>query len=442
MMGDGARRSTDRPPGERPRLTDVATCPYCGEDITLGACKIVATELVGSTAGGDVAIQDVQDADSDGLAGAGMGRGLSTAKPRSGSEVLEWRGPNGDWPVIHEAPLTIFKAVPRGRLARLTEGVPELPSADELGPIEDLPARLCPCCETPLPVDIDDRELLTIAVVGVVGATKTHFLGSMLHAAYHEQALQIPLGCTEFAPDEVTAKRFHEDYYLSLFVDGQEVLSATQEEPNARFKPLAFRVTLGDGVRRTLLFHDIAGEVFTDKAKRNLIAPFVRRADGIIFLLDPQWMPRVAKYLREHFNFPSMPPPYNQAALVNAVAEEVGRARELSTVPAAVVLSKSDLLAGALGEQFLFDQDPPDDREGWMRSMRDVNDEVESLLGNELRSPDLVAAIHQLGNATFHAVAPLGVQPTGGILTPDSIHPRRCLDPLVSVLSGIDGVEI
>jgi hypothetical protein len=424
--------------GDTVRMTDTAVCPYCGETIVLGECVIVATETVTRSGGGSSigAGGLFEGLESDEEA-AGPLSSEEKPQPRSGLEVSDWAGPNGEWPIIHAAPLSELTDVPRSRWSRLTTGIPRLASADELGPIEDLPARLCPRCETPLPADVDDRELLTIAVVGVQGATKTHYLASMLHTAYHDQALYESIGCTEFAPDEQSAKRFHEEYYLRLFAVGGEVIRATPVAEDIRFKPLAFRATFRDGTPRTLLFHDVAGEVFTDRAMRNRMAPFLRRADGVIFLVDPQWIPRVGQYLENHYGIRVPPAPRNQADLMNAVTEEINRTRDLSTVPTAVVVSKSDLVAGALGGTFMFDKDAPVERDAWMTDMNEVSDEVEGLLGAELRAPDLLAAIRRIPHATYHAVAPLGIQPKEQSLTLGDIRPRRCLDPLVSVLNRI-----
>ena len=430
-MGGGTSAAVRATNGETVHMTDTAICPYCGETIVLGECAIVATEFVTQSSSTFDGLTSAGKDPHDDISSDGRHR------PLSGKRVFGWAGPNKEWPIIHLAPLSEFAAIPRNRWSRLTSGVPMLSSVDEVGPLEDLPARICPECETPLPTDVDDRELLTIAVVGVQGATKTHYLGSMLHTAYHEQALYESIGCTEFAPDEQSAKRFHEEYYLRLFAAGGKAIGVTLVTEDIRFRPLAFRATFRDGVRRTLLFHDVAGEVFTNRAMRNRIAPFVRRADGVIFLVDPQWIPKVGQYLKHHYGMAVPPAPRNQADLMSAVTEEIARTRDLSMVPAAVAISKSDLIVGALGGTFRFDKDPPVERDAWMADMNEVSDEVEGLLDGELRAPDLLAAIRRLPHATYHAVAPLGVQPGEQSLTLSDIRPRRCLDPLVSVLNRI-----
>jgi len=435
-MAHGMRASQRAANDEPVRLTDTAVCPYCGKEIVLGECQIVATSTVTENSANQSSPAVFQDlgGEEDNHDDEERDR----PHPISGAKVFLWRGTNNQWPVVHLAPLTLFNQEDRGRWSRFTSGTPELPNVDELGAIEDIPARLCPYCATPLPYDIDDREILTIAVVGVTGATKTHYLASMLRTAYHDQALYESINCSEFAPDEDTSKTFHNNYYLELFVNGA-VIPTTQVEfsERVRFLPLAFRVTFRDGVRRTLLFHDVPGEFFTDKFKRNRFVPFIRRADGVIFLIDPRWMPPVSRFLSDRYGIRVGAAPRNQADVIGAVMEEIGRSRDLTTVPIAVVVSKSDLVSGALGGTFMFDKDPPAERNEWMTNMNEVSDEVEYLLTNELRTPDLLAAIRRIPSATFHAVSPLGFQPTDDEINVDDLRPRRCLDPLVSLLNRI-----
>lgn len=418
MIGDGTRSAVKRVrAGEKVRITDTARCPYCARTIVLGDCPIVATETVRS--GGSFGYDDAEVS--------------ARPQPVSGTPVTQWAGDDDAWPVLAPPPAHVYAAEPKGRMSRLTQSVPVLEPVEAVAPFEDLPARLCPACQEPLPGDIDSRELLTIAVVGMTGATKTHYLGSMLWQAANLQALSEPLSCAEFAPDEPSAERFHNDYYLELFTSG-EPLPATALEEEVRLRPLAFRATFRDHQPRTLLFHDVAGEVLTSRAVRNRVAPFVRRADGIVFLVDPAWYPPVAQYLRQHRGIDVGPVPYNQATLLAAVADELQRDGVAEEIPVAVALSKADLLAGAFGRSFGFDAAPPLDRAGWLADMNAVSDEVGALL-DELHAPDLVAATHRFGDVTFHAVAPLGFQPSPDVpLTPGDIAPRRCLDPLVSVL--------
>jgi hypothetical protein len=425
------------------RVADIVTCPFCGEKVRLGHLPIVATNVTrGSHANSPAPSsgglfgglnRPEESGDPPLTASPRAPQGDATVRPVSGAEVLDTV--NG-WPVVAHAPASIVDPSQRSLLSRIRGG-PQLPPPSELAKPEDLPARLCSSCETPLPVDIDERPLFTIAVVGTNGSAKTHFLTSALHEAYHEQALDA-FACTEFAPDEVTSERYHNDYYRPLFSDRVALESTQVGKEDVRFHPLAFRVAFEQSARpAALLFHDVAGEVLRDRAARAKVAPFVRRADAVIFLIDPRWFPPVASYLEKEHGIPNEMARFNQADLFNAVAEEM-RSRNLAHIPVAVALSKSDLISAALGRKFTFDRETPSERDAWVQQIKEIDGEVVELLTGDLRARDLVAAIKKFPDVTYHAVAPIGSQPS----PPDArnqqtiaeLKPRRCLDPLVSVL--------
>src|SRR5581483_9985837 len=202
-------------------------CPYCWADVNLDTCPVVATNL---------------RTDGDGV-----------RRPVSGADIS---GHVGDYPVVwRPEPHTTWAALFGG------EGRTD-PAA--VGRAEDLPARICGGCATPLPSDFGDRPVFTVGVLGTTSSTKTHFLAAALHSAYHDQALG-PMGCHRFAPDEETADQFHA-LYTSCFYGGR-VLPNTKEDDQIRFKPLSFTVTRDNRPLR-LLFHDVTGEAFTNRKKR------------------------------------------------------------------------------------------------------------------------------------------------------------------------------
>ena len=284
------------------RLRDKRDCPFCGQEVVLGECPIVATNTAYPDSAPAVMRKadyvqkrrvwtdddDVVDDDHADDDNAGDKR-FKSQKPRpaSGAEILTddagapwWIG---EYPVVAYAP-----ALPdRGRLARGADLLKPLPPLRDSAAPEDLPARACTSCGNPLPPDLDDRSLFIIALVGTSGAGKSSYLASTLEAAYRKQELA-SIGCNEFAPDEDTESRFHRDYYTTIFRK-RNVLEMTKHEQNedVRLKPLVFRVQFDGGPPSVLLFHDIAGEHLSDRAGRNRVAPFLRRADAVIFLVDP-----------------------------------------------------------------------------------------------------------------------------------------------------------
>lgn len=125
-----------------PSLDTMRTCPYCGARIALGSCPIVATNVETATFG---------EFDK------------SSVEIPSGAEAIGWAG---RWPILATPPLAAAPARP-GRLKGILSSPAPLPRVTQSARIEDLPARACPNCNTPLPVDLDEREAFIIAVVGI-----------------------------------------------------------------------------------------------------------------------------------------------------------------------------------------------------------------------------------------------------------------------------------
>src|SRR6266545_606963 len=394
---------------------DRRICPFCGQEIVLGECPIVATN-----------VPDVQATFSPD--GARPAKGNDERRlPPSKTPVIEWI--NG-WPVVAHGQLQKLqqKGLPRFVAGVLT---PALLPVTELAAAEDLPARACTKCGWPLPVEFDERPLFTIAVVGTRGAGKTHYLASVLRDAARLQGLA-RLGCEEFAPDEQTARRYHTDYFEKLFQD-QAVLKGTPQEEDALHKPLVFRVSFRDCTPSVVMMHDVAGEVLQDRGKRAQAASFVRRADGVIFLVDSVQL----KPIRDLLAGAGPERPANQADLLVACINDMGpRARR--RVPYAITLSKSDLIASALADRsFRFCSDPPAHIGEWGKDLKIVEGEVHRLLSDR-GAHDLLAAASQLELLSYHAVAPIGADPRNGRV--EDLHPLRCLDPLATVLTRIPGI--
>lgn len=395
-------------PGARQRRN----CPFCGTSLVLGDLTIVATN--------EYLIH---------------GRTDDRTLP-SGTPILGWDGREQELPVIARAPLA---SAGRARhVARAAKGMLDLPAVSTAGRAEDLPARLCSQCRHPLPVGIDHCEAYTIAVVGTQASGKTHFLASMLRDAYRLQGLEV-VGCEEFSPEEETATRYDRDYYQPLFDDG-EVLSGTQADDDVRFRPLTFRVRFVGREPCLVMFHDVAGETLTNRSERSASAGFVRRAAGVIFLVDPTAIRR----FRRHGD-PLQP---NQATLLSGLLDDRDPRRR---VPFAITLSKSDLVSAAIEHEFLFGTQPPADAGKWSRQMRIVGDEVRQVLHHE-GMRDLLAAARRVDQPdtnvppdpedpllSFHAVAPLGGPADGAHLDREP-RPVRCLEPLATLLFRIPGI--
>jgi hypothetical protein len=434
---------------------DDIKCPFCGTALDFRYLPVVATNVgddlrrragAGTRSGGEGdaferLANDLDDDDLADLARAGVGPGgvrSSTREGRtpvslpSGSPILYWAGP---WPVIRK---------PRADAdARGWRRVLPPPEDDgELGPPEDLPAYLCLKCFNPLPSNLGTHEAYTIAVVGTVGAGKSTFLAAMAQEAGRRQGLA-SFGVTEFAPDEITGMQYHTKYYHRLFRQ-KKTLPATNREIDVRYEPLTFQITavqdpnlpfgVGSTTRKlVLMLHDVSGEVLTRRTERAVSAPFVRRANAIIFLVDPVALDPVREW-REQAGITDdtgLLDDYYQADLLRACLSEIGEER-LYDVPVAITLSKSDIVSAMLKKDYVFSHPASREPAAWLRERNAINGEVIDVL-RELDAADIVAAGRTVPNITFHAVAPIGTQPDPDGTIPQ-MHPLRCLDPVAQIL--------
>lgn len=373
-------------------------CPYCAASLNFARLPVVATTNAND--------------------------GKRTA---AGSAIQGWVG---QWPVIRE-PAADATGMQRFRRF-MNDGV-------ALGPAADLPAYVCLRCRHPLPNELATREVYTIAVVGTLGAGKSHFLAAMAREATRRQGLA-PFGIIEFAPEELSARTYHLEYYRPIFRE-RKVLDATGRDEQVQFQPLTFRMTAGrvngngshdhgDVRQMLLMFHDVAGEVLTDRTDRNALAPFVRRADGLIFLVDPAALEPVSDW-REREGLSDVPDDFHQADLLRACLNDIGPDR-LPDVPIAVTLSKSDVVTKMLGRDFAFSRPASADPARWLAERNYINTEVATLL-SRLDATDILAAAKIAPRLTFHAMAPIGSEPMADN-TIAEVRPLRVLDPVAQIL--------
>lgn len=421
-------------------LSTARECPYCASAIQLGDCPIVATSFVGE--------------ELRGLEGFNLGE----VELYSGDEP-ERLLPSTEWPVLVEAPRKARAAAIDGRRGRSSierafadftgsgVGAEELPPLHEDGLArEDVPARACPRCHFPLPATIDHRPAIVVAVVGVNSVGKTHLLASSLTQAYRRRGLA-PIGCTEFVPDEATGSRFLEDYYNPLFRRG-EVLDFTQPtDREARFKPLVFNLTLGDGRPFSLIMHDVAGEVLGEHKARARSATYLHGARGIVFVVDP----RDIDDLRDGV-IGLMPDGqelgWDQGTLLAACLRPDGMLDRPRPTPLAIAIAKADVLPQATGASLPFLSPAPadEDEDAFYRRIRSTSAQVEefleryrahNILGPARDHEERLRAAGGQAAVTFHAFSALGRSPAEIESGAAKVEPLNCLDPLAAILSQV-----
>ena len=401
---------------------DERTCPFCGELMLLRDAPIVATGVgVGDTFGSWGAstperhdgINFYDDPPDDASNATQVAEPTdSQASSVAGYELL-WSAADaeededtGSW------------------VTRMLSGGSDPVRSLERFPVEKIARRLCPACLGVLPPDLDTRQAHIVAVVGLNGAGKSHYLAAALRQAVREQGLS-PIGITEFAPDDDTAPRLHQEYILKLFRRGQ-LLSATHVDDDVARKPLTFRVTAEGHEPILLMTHDISGETLMDYRKRARIAPFLARASALIFLLDPTEFDSVRDQLPDSALVDGDRYIHQADLLRSCLA-----ALAYDSVPIAITIAKADLMANILeGIELTME---PLRKDRWVDDVIQRSDAIRDLL-LKLDERAIVQAVDEHPQVTFHAVSALGGQPSNmGV----QVRPLRCLEPLATVLARL-----
>jgi len=189
--------------------------------------------------------------------------------------------------------------------------------------------RICPKCHNELPVGYGKYPVCTISIVGITSCGKTVYLSHLMQnfgkvMSWAGLSVQkMGSNVDDFIQENKVAK----GKFLPLGTP-----------PDHLTKPLFYKVKNNDRTY-VLVFYDIAGENCVKAEKMERYGKFIRKADGILFFLDPEQFIQ----LREK--------PEEEITEAKAVLDAMGQAfldadyaDGYSDVPMAVVFSKSDLL--------------------------------------------------------------------------------------------------
>lgn len=377
------------------------SCPTCGARIDLRRCDIVATRGTGSAipaSGGfdNLDSPEVADETHDPDLNSGypvIFKGTGDEVEREVSALTQIFG-------SRQPPMTPLSTAPSHRI----------------------PRRLCEVCAAVLPVDLDERDCTILAVVGLNGAGKTHFLAAALTEATRRGGLR-RFGCEEFAPVDGTAATLHSRYDLPVFRHGR-LLGATQvHEPP---EPLGFRMTFRGSEPLLLLTHDVSGEALIDHDRRATDLSFLRRADAVIFLLDPLEFDTVRRKVPKHLL--PVDRSIHQVDLLRACMRELEETSE-RPVPLCVTIAKTDLLTDYCGATGRWLEEPTTD---WVDDIKAVGADVKKLL-IDLDEEELISAVQGQRRVAWHAVSVLRSADHGQLVP----QPQRCTDPLGVALYGM-----
>lgn len=361
-----------------PTFDDEVVCPYCGSEVLLAHCPIVATnpllmDQLRNTLRPVAAVPAPLPPAPAGPADDQLVAGFDTAIGGVGPDPVP-----APAPVAAPTPVVAVAVPPVGSAdftigKDLTSGLdgekrvvlalppprppdpekkprwgahppPLLPSAAELaehtGGRRARPARVCPrpLCHHPLPAALDERSPIVVAVVGNTGASKTSLIAALVDTATGVDGMRA-LDLDEFVLAEATAR------LLKPVLDRYRKRERTKiTEAEAIGAPLEFHVTLGAAPDAPLvvIVNDIPGETYMDPDKRATFASHLQWADLVLFVFNPEEVRSIGTLTSNT----------DQATLLNGVYEDVRKVKDPSPAaivdafpPLVFVVAKADVLA-------------------------------------------------------------------------------------------------
>lgn len=189
--------------------------------------------------------------------------------------------------------------------------------------------RICPHCHNPLPPNYGKYKVHFIATVGITSSGKTVYLSQLLRRM-DEYMSNVNLVTFDMTPAN---ERFLEEHPVEL-----DIPLPQGTAPGALSAPL-FYVILDKNEYHTLVFYDVAGENCVIADEMSKYGAFIKNADGIIMILDPDQF-SIVNTSRDKVVSPK--------AVVEAMFNSFlgSRGSGPSGIPLALALSKSDKLEG------------------------------------------------------------------------------------------------
>lgn len=153
--------------------------------------------------------------------------------------------------------------------------------------------RVCPSCHNTLPSTIDSDEVMIISLIGTRGSGKSTYVGVLIHEMMKH--LFGPFHGTfqlYSSEDQSEYRKRFEDYLYK----GQPIPQTTSHlvgNTMTENRPILGMLKMQSSgffnkvKPKMLVFFDSAGEDWTSQETINVVAKYVAKSSGIVFLIDP-----------------------------------------------------------------------------------------------------------------------------------------------------------
>ena len=298
--------------------------------------------------------------------------------------------------------------------------------------------RVCPFCHNELHHNAGLTKRNIVSIAGAPRSGKSVFLTSLIHTLKTVTPRSLHVFCTPLNSE--TGRIFKLEYEDPLVEEGV-LPEVGQIEP-----PLVFTLTFSDASQPDLSIVLLdTGD--GDEGNPNIYASHIRNSSAIIFLADPTQFREIGQkiYTRNALNAEPFYADAPTSILDRLLEGNIATGSQgASDIPAAVVLTKTDLL-----DVFRFDSEyvAPNSRFFTDYTQKDFfnlsefyNIDVESEDFMADTDPNFRNAVkRRFKHVGFFAVSALGYRPEGGRVT--TFDPVRIEEPLFWILYQLGYIE-
>nr|VFK24617.1 MAG: hypothetical protein BECKMB1821G_GA0114241_100923 [Candidatus Kentron sp. MB]VFK27075.1 MAG: hypothetical protein BECKMB1821I_GA0114274_100229 [Candidatus Kentron sp. MB]VFK74915.1 MAG: hypothetical protein BECKMB1821H_GA0114242_101224 [Candidatus Kentron sp. MB] len=199
-----------------------------------------------------------------------------------------------------------------------------------------------------------------------------------------------------------------------------------------------------------LAIFDAAGEDMEDLTAREQFWRYALRASGIVFLIDPFGYESIRgrlpkelqeRLLREQQQFGAKPIHAVSSVLDSFNTSGLLKPGKKLPIPAAFVLTKTDMLRSVLPADSLVLKDPKHDQGVNLSECRQVSEELLAFLRTH-HCTDLIAKAEKaFKNYCFFGISALGELPGEDLSIRGELQPTRVADPLFWILHQLGHVH-
>ena len=297
---------------------------------------------------------------------------------------------------------------------------------------ENFPSAYCPECGFPVREDDLCAMSLSVSLAGAPGSGKSHYLAVLLEEL--KTRFSKAFECSLFpAGGEKTMSFYERDYYSPLYAGGKCIPRTRQDDVN----PLLYSLVFPDGAHVKafdLTLYDACGKNFESVSAMSTLNRSLGRSGGILFMVDPMDLPKVAEKRGVHSTKSS---DGGAAALLSRTIHLLRAGSGRSSlqnnleVPFAVCLTKLDSIRDLLDVSSFVTAPSRQMREGVFEKydFEACNVEMQSFF-EAFGGGEIIRQVSsQFDHYAFFGLSALGHEPSGGAV--QHIVPHRVADPLL-----------